>query len=330
MSLHVIKAGFATTIQDLGRFGFQSNGVPIGGAMDEYALMRANLLVGNNRGEACIEFLMGQSEVMFEEDTLIALAGSGSKAIIDEHEIPFHRAIKVKAGTTLKFKYSTFGMWKYLAVGGGFQLTKTLGSYSTYPTGGFGGLNGTWLNEKDRLLIKTSKSSLTKAIATSLSIGERKLSVAKWGVPFNKEDDSTPIRIIAGREWDWLTDESKTRLRNGPFSISNDSNRMGYRLEGNYLDKIINHELISTAVTKGTMQLTNQGQPVVLMADAQTVGGYPRVAQVISVDISRLAQKRVAEIVTFKMISWDEAESLFLVKEREMDEIEVSIRRRFS
>lgn len=330
MSLRLINAGFATTVQDLGRWGFQSSGVPVGGAMDVDGLRQANLLVGNEIDEPCIEFLTGEAEIKFKEQILIALCGQGSRAFIDTNEIPFGKAILVRAGAILKFKSSPVGMWKYLAVGGGFHLSKILNSYSTYRPAGFGGLNGHWLQHGDTLMINQSKTNLTKAIMASLNIEGNNFCAANWGIPIIKHEDTSSIRVFEGPEWHWLTEQSQQIISKRTFAIGLDSNRMGYRLKGEELKRKQKGELISTAVTKGVVQLTNQGQLIVLMADGQTVGGYPRIAQVASVDIPKLAQKRFKESIQFKIVSISEAERLYLEREKYLHGIARSIKDKFS
>ncbi len=332
MSLKILKAGIQKTIQDNGRWGFQSQGVPVSGAMDEDAFINANVLVGNDWQEASIELLLGDLEIKFDADTLIAICGKGSKAFIDDSQVPFEKSVLVKGSSVLTFKTQMNGMWSYLSVGGGLVLKKVLNSCSTYPTASLGGTTGRPL-VKEEIEINLNKSNLTTRIVESLPLLDGKdFRAASWGIPKNKtnESDVASIRVFEGHEWEWLSETEQQALLKKSFSIAPDSNRMGYRLIGQRMIRSDNRELISTAVTKGTIQLTNEGSLIVLMADSQTVGGYPRVAQVVAVDLPKLAQKLVGESVQFKMISFQEAERLFLIREKERQEIMKSIRAKFS
>ncbi len=325
-----IKAGLQVSVQDRGRWGFQSQGVPVSGAMDEDALVLANLLVGNNMDQACIELSSGSSEIKFENDSLIALCGHGLSAYLNGVAIPTERSILVKQGSMLKFKPDGNGMWTYLAVGGGFDLIRTLNSQSTYPLAGIGGATGKNIVTGDAIECNNIKSTLTIRIEASLKSEGRNLRIANWGVSKNRMMDRHIIRIYAGHEWDWLTEEGKKILLGRAFTLSINANRMGYRLLGEKLKRNDQTELISTTITQGTVQLTHEGSLIAAMADGQTVGGYPRVVQVAAVDLSKFAQIRIAESFRFELISFAEAENLFLVRAKERQAIANAIRLNFN
>jgi antagonist of KipI len=316
MSILFKKVSTLVTVQDGGRKGFQSQGVPVCGAMDEESFVQANMLVGNSRGAACLEIASGSLEILFETAYVIALTGGGTKAIGQDKAILFNRRAYLPAGTQVKFSPTHTGFWSYLALVGAIEIEPILGSQATYLPASFGGLEGRKLQGGDRLevTIKTEP----------LSIENQTIKADSWRI--TSTQNSSTIRLIQGPDFSRLTDKSKNDLANQNFTVSADSNRMGYRLSGKPLKVQNQAEIISTPVTRGTMQLTNDGTPIVLMADAQTIGGYPRIAQVAAVDIPRLAQKRAGEAVRFEFISYAEACALFLKREQEGVKTEMSIR----
>jgi antagonist of KipI len=324
MSIVVKRTGLLATLQDEGRTGFQSQGVPTSGAMDGDAFYHANLLVGNRANAACIEMAMHGNEFQFESRHLVAIAGGGSSAFCDNQTIIFNRPFVVDAGAIIKFQSDDSGVWSYLAVAGGFDIKHVLGSGSTYLLAGFGGLNGCALKAGDRLPVL--KSNQTRVI-TELVSDNHNVKTFNWGIPtiLNRN----PIRVYKGNEWSTLADKIQRQFLTQNFIVSADSNRMGYRLSGSKLKTKASVELISTAVMRGTIQLPHDGLPIVLMADAQTVGGYPRIAHVAAVDLPRLAQKRPGDHVRFSMISYEEALELFLANARERIQLQAGIRFKF-
>ena len=323
MSIVIIKPGLHATLQDAGRWGFQSQGVPVSGAMDEEALVTANLLVNNNRSECCLEFSSGVVELKFTQDIIFALSGRGMKASIKSSIVEFNRPMKVEPDSILKLQPKSNGNWTYLSVYGGFDIPKVLNSRSTYLPSSFGGLNGRRLKAADVIAIN-QMSDLNDSWKFRKQLS-KPVAFTNWGAitPLIQQES---IRIFSGNEWGWLSDSGKELVQKASFTISQDSNRMGYRLIGARPERTDNQELVSDAVAKGTIQLTNEGNLIVLMADGQTVGGYPRIAQVVAVDLPKLAQKRSGEEVRFNLISFEEAEQLFLDRERERNKLEAGIR----
>jgi antagonist of KipI len=315
MSIIINKIGTLATIQDGGRVGYQAQGVPVGGAMDDDAFTLANMLVGNAGNAACLEIASGNLELNFTQDCVIALTGGGMVALCDGKSIPFKRRVEIRAGATLNFSPASLGYWAYVAMTGGIDVEPVLGSQSTYLPANLGGLEGRQLSKGDRLEIADD--------IHFQSSHDQSINLPNWGVVASYNNDS--IRLFHGPDWERLTDESQRSLLQKSPRISTDSNRMGYRLSGQALTLRDNIELISTPVTRGTMQVTNDGTPIVLMADAQTIGGYPRIAQVAAVDLPRLAQVRPGESVRFQLISYDAACALFLTREQERKKTEIAI-----
>jgi antagonist of KipI len=323
--LQVIKSGTPVTVQDLGRWGFQSQGVPVAGPMDEDAFVQANLLVGNDLTDACLEIFSGPSEWSVTQDSLIALTGKGVNLIVQDRAVPANRSLWIKSGTTLKMKPTAHGSWSYLAIGGGVRADVIMNSRATYLPAGFGGLDGSMLKAGDRL-DPGQPSALTGRLEVLLARTASPYNPSRWGIAEANLSASNTIRIMAGPEWHWMSEAGQQRLTQAGFSVSPDSSRMGYRLNGPRLERSMDGEMLSSAVSKGTVQLTNDGALVVLMADGQTVGGYPRVGQVAAVDLPRLAQRRVGEHISFTVISVTEAEQLFLDRARERRQIRQAIK----
>lgn len=299
--MRIIKPGLLDTVQDAGRYGYQHLGINPGGAMDSIAMRIANALVGNMANEAVLEMHFPAAEMVFEATVLIALAGADFSASIDHKEVPLHHPVLVKQGAALKFIQKKKGSCVYLSVEGGFETMQWLGSSSTHLQVGAGGLEGRQLQKNDRLVLKKESNYL---FAENHSFFE----VLPWQAKVADFYSDGKIRCVAGNEFDLLNDASKKTLLATPFTISSSSNRMGYRLQGADLQTTVVKEMLSTAVTKGTIQLLPNGQLIVLMADHQTTGGYPRVGHIISTDISSLAQCGVGQTFHLQMITIEEAE----------------------
>ena len=330
MSVRIIKPGVQATLQDFGRWGFQSLGVPVSGAMDEDAYIRANLLVGNEEHEGCIEFTLHGAEIEFESDAVIALCGGGSTVIVNDAYVPFEKSVRIKRGSVLKFKPHQQGCRCYLAIAGGLRIKKVLNSQSTYLPARLGGLQGRMLQPHDRLGINPHKSVLAERIERSLPVNTTNFAVASWSIPSKETVSQNSIRIYSGAEWNWLANEDQKKITANALTISPSSNRIGYRLQGVKIKKQTTEELVSASVTKGTVQLTPEGNLIILMADGQTTGGYPRIAQVAAVDLPRCAQLQIGAQIQFQLISFAEAEDLFLRRAHEREETKRSITTRFS
>jgi KipI family sensor histidine kinase inhibitor len=290
--LRVVNAGMFTTVQDLGRRGQRAAGVPSSGAMDEIAARLVNLLVGNEDDAAVIEMTLLGPEIEFLSDTLIALGGAefaGCEA---------WRPVAVKAGQRIKFGAATKGCRGYLAVAGGINVPAVLGSRSTYVRAALGGWEGRALCVGDVLPLQP----VTRSVAEHWWVDQRILP----------EYSATPtVRVVLGPQagefgGEWLRAE---------FKVTPQSDRMGMRLAGTSLVRAISGDLSSSAVVPGTVQVPPDGQPIVLMADAQTIGGYPQLAHVISVDLPLLAQLRPGDAVRFHAVAIGDAHQLWLARE---------------
>lgn len=322
MSLRIIKAGISTTLQDAGRRGFQAAGVPVSGAMDLDSMRLANILCGNDPGTVVLETTLHGAEWLAEEEQLIAFSGAGATLLINNQPAPYNKAIRVRACSLLSLKPSPVGCRSYLAVAGGFKSKMDLKSASTYKPALFGGYQGRALKAGDLLEWNPERSSVSEKIFQSLLLNGKDFTVAGWSADFNCSSDSKIVRIFRGPEWDWFNHRDQDKLFNDSFGISNQSDRMGYRLTGSPLNLSEKKEMLSTAVCKGVIQVTHDGNLVLLMADAQTTGGYPRIAVAAAADLSACAQLRPGDRVHFVEISIDDAVGLITKKETILKQVE--------
>lgn len=289
----VLKAPPFATVQDLGRTGHLHAAVPRAGALDPLGLIVANLLVGNSRGAAAIEWGVAGGEVRFERDSIIALSGATAIATLGGRSLAPDRAERARAGERLTIERIETGAWVYLAVDGGIDVPPVLGSLATYLPAHFGGLEGRLLRTGDRL-------PFGSAAATAPS---RKQPPA--GLRTGNTDE--PIALLPGPDrglpvapaWDWL-------LRT-EFRVSRAVSRMGYRLEAPPLTLALPGDRPSAPACPGTVQLPPGGEPIVLMPDGPTVGGYLRIAVVATTELGRLAQRNPGERVRFRSIALSEA-----------------------
>ena len=312
VAIEVIKPGAFTTLQDLGRHGYQHLGVPVGGAMDEVSHRLANALVGNPASSPTLEITLLGPTFRFEGDALVACCGANLAMTIDGEAVPHAAAARVPAGATLQFGRRVTGLRAYLAVRGGLAADTVMGSASTYARGGFGGHHGRALRKGDTLLLRTSDPSPPQRSAQALAATTKLLAAM---------DDPGPIRVLRGPEWHEFTATAQAAWLAEGWRIGAQSERMGYRLEGPALARTAARDILSEAVAFGTVQVPPDGQPIVLMADRQTTGGYPRIAQVAAVDLPRLAQRAPGEYVRFATIGVEAAQHLLIERSHLLDDL---------
>lgn len=327
MTVTVLKPGLMTTVQDQGRPGYQKNGVSPSGVMDRWALRLANVLVGNNENAACLEITLLGPSLYFNSDEQIAIAGADLTAAIGGSNIPLYRPVWIKKGQTLTFGHPKTGCRAYLAFAGGIEVPVILGSRSTFLPAGFGGFHGRKLHVQDVLSIgKRPNSPQTAGRFESIKTASRFLA-APWTVapsilPYR---DPHLIHIIKGSEWDLFAGNAQERLLAEPFTISPQANRMGYRLEGPLLKMTTAAHLVSAPVSTGTIQVPAGGRPIILLADRQTTGGYPKIAHVISADLPKLAQAKPGDRITFQMTTMTDAQKRLFDQETRLEFITARI-----
>jgi len=295
MEVTVIRAGMLTTVQDLGRRGRLSEGVPNGGAADPFALRVANLLVGNPEDAPALEITLTGPELEFGEAAWVAVCGARFEGM------PAWRPLRVEPGVRLKFGRRTQGCRAYLAVSGGIDVEPVMGGRGTFLAAGLGGFQGRALREGD--IVRLSAS--TRSPAGHWSMDERML-------PHYSKDPT--VRVLPGAH----AKEFGDALFSGRFVVTPRSDRMGIRLEGPSLARLAGGDIVSSAVAPGTVQVPPDGHPIVLLADAQTLGGYPRIAHAAAVDIPLLAQLAPGDGVRFIRSSLAEAHALAHAQEHEL------------
>ncbi len=319
MSLAIMKPGWLTTVQDLGRTGLQQYGVIAGGAMDPLALRVANLLVGNEEGDAALEITMIGPDIRFESACLIAVCGGDLSAACDGTPIPLWRPVYVRQGARLTFGAARKGCRAYVAVAGGVDVPPRLNSRSTYLRAGIGGFQGRPLRQGDRLALRPASPQSRRAMrALERAAGDSPYATSAWSVSCELVPKYRPdpvVRVTAGTELGLFDEASVRRFFGEGFRVLPQSDRMGYRLSGGGLTLKEPVEMISAAVTFGTVQAPMEGGPIVLMADRQTTGGYPRIAQVISVDLPLLAQLNLGDRVRFRPVGLEEAQRQYMLRE---------------
>jgi antagonist of KipI len=309
MNLIVRSAGFLTSVQDLGRTGFRQSGVSVGGALDSHALRVANALVGNDDNAAGIEATLGQVRLQFDDERLVAWCGGAFAVRINDDGLPPGHAGLVAKNEQLTIVAPDDGGRAWLAISGGIDVPLILGSRSTDLRGNFGGHDGRALRDGDVLpLFKGRRFQIAAPW------------ISDWGAPTpwaaTAHRDAF-LRIVRGAHWDHFTPESQNSLVTSSFSVTPDSDRMGARLDGPELERIDAADFLSEAVAPGTMQVPPNGKPILLLGDCQTIGGYPKIAHVITVDLPIAAQLRPGDPVRFHEVSL--AEALDLLREREED-----------
>lgn len=279
MSLEVIDVSGLATIQDSGRKGWRRFGVPTSGPMDIFAFRAANALAGNPSNFAVVEIGLGDITFRALQDCIIAVTGTGYNLAIYLWEFPLWSSFFVHSGWTIRFNKMDNGIWAYLAIAGGVQTQPVLGSRSTYLRGVFGGLEGRQLQVGDRIPTGRPLYALDGLAARTLPIEARP-----------SYSDHPVIDVVMGPQTKYFSNESIQTFLSSDYSVSLTSDRMGYRLEGPPLTQRGKTELISEGMTFGAIQVPASGQPIVMMADCPTTGGYPKIAAVTSADLPLLAQ----------------------------------------
>ncbi len=315
MSLQVLKPGLLSTIQDRGRIGYQKWGVVVGGAMDLYAHRSANMLLGNNEYSPSLEITMSGSVFKWQKNTWISICGGDLSPEINDERVPQWRPIFVKKNSILSFKKTTQGCRSYIAVRDGFNMEPVMNSFSTYTRGAFGGYEGRPLRQGD--VLEYDECQYEESFIPSWYMNK---------LLFYNEESPVVIRCIVGQEYDLFTEASQQELFSAELKLSPDSDRMGYRLRGIPFQLKKPFEMISEAVTMGTIQVPPNGEPILLMADRQTTGGYPRIAQIAAVDLSILAQLKPGDSFRLVEISHEQTEQLYLQREQDMTSIKTGIR----
>ncbi|WP_422015973.1 biotin-dependent carboxyltransferase family protein [Roseateles sp.] len=305
--IEILRAGPLATVQDLGRNTWRDRGISRCGALDELALAQGNLLVGNPVDAAGLEFTLGPATLRFDADGCIAITGTDGEARLDGQPLyPWWRH-RVRAGQTLKLAAPRERMRSYVAVAGGIAVPEALGSRSTDLKAGFGGLAGRALRDGDRL-----------PLATPAALPWRRIGIRPpaW--------DST-VRVLHGPEHDEFSAAAREAFWAADWQVTPQSNRMGYRLAGPALVREHGGELASHGVLPGVIQVPPAGQPIVLLADAQTTGGYPKIGVVIRADLWKLGQLRLGARLRFVPCTPDDAVAALREQRWLLDQMRIAL-----
>ena len=307
--LKVLAPGLHTTVQDLGRPGYQAFGVPVSGALDGFSLRLANALVGNRLGTPAIEILISGPAFEVVADTVrVALAGAGAGLAIGAEKKRFAagQSVTVPRGEVVQVIVGHQSASCYLAVEGGIAVPLVLGSASTYVRAAIGGLDGRALRQGDFVPL---------AIARASDRPELRLSSPVPGI------GDQPIRVVLGPQQEYFTEEAVATLLDNEFRISQSADRMGMRLDGTLLRHRRGWDIVSDAIMTGAIQVPGSGQPILLLADHQTTGGYPKIATVISADLRVVGSRRPGDSLRFAEVTVETAEALCRDAERLLTEM---------
>ena len=308
MSINVLKPGFQSTIQDLGRNGFSHYGISKSGAADDLSIRLGNLIVGNNENAASIEMTLVGGEFKFDIDSTIVLTGSKFAAMIDNKSIPFNEIVKISTNQTLSIGQTMEGARCYLAVKGGIDVTNVFSSKTTHLTSKMGGIDGRALIKDDQLMIGKSMTGVAPIVYNNIL-----------------DINMSKLLIIKGIQENYISKLTWKKFLNQEYKVSNLSSRMGIRLEGESLNLENNNEIITEGVPLGAIQLPRSGNPIISFVEHQTTGGYPKIANVISSEMHKVGQLKPGDKFKFELISLDEAEKLHFERENIFDEMKNNV-----
>lgn len=298
-SLTVVKPGMLTTVQDTGRRGYQGLGVPVSGPMDAYSHRLANQALGNDPKAAALEITLLGPELLADGDLRCAIAGAEIPCTVDGVAAPYNEPFAVPSGARLRFGARSKGARATLAVGGGFDLPETLGSRATHLVSHMGPFGGRALRAGDVLPVKRAASHASRVV----------------GRPLDLPSGGARVRIVSAAHRERFTDDAWGLLVRAQFIVSPQSNRMGYRLDGPALGHVRGADMLSEAMPIGAIQVPASGQPILLMAERQTTGGYPTIANVITADLPIAGQLAPGDWIAFDEVS--HADALAALRERE-------------
>lgn len=308
MGIRVLSPGPLTTLQDIGRNGYQQYGFTPAGAMDARALRLGNLLVGNDENEAALEMTMLGGTFAFDTAVVVAVTGADMQPMLnDVMRMPLNTAFPVQPGQTLSFGAAKDGCRCYLAVAGGFDVPLVMGSKSTHIKSGVGGFGGRALKAGDEL-------GLLCPVQTVPKMGRTLVPYAPYG-------NQAVIRVVPGPQRDYFTDAGVKTFSTSTYTVTPQSDRMGYKLDGGGIEHAQGADIISDAIVFGSIQVPSAGQPIIMMADRQTTGGYAKIATVCAVDLPLLAQRKPGDTLRFELITVRRAQQLLHAQQREFNRL---------
>ncbi len=306
-NIEILQPGLLTTVQDDGRWGYQKYGMPVAGAMDQLSLNIANLLVGNDPNEAVLEATMMGPRIKFNTEEIISITGANMDPKVNDRKIPMWQSIKLAPGDILSFGASKDGLRTYIAFNKCLDIPVIMNSKSTFLRGEIGGHEGRSLKAGDIIELEAKEPSNTGSKLSSKYIA--------------KYEDENKIRVVLGPQNDHFDQENIDKFFQSTYTITTESDRMGYRLDGPKIEHIDGPDIISDGISFGSVQVPGHGSPIIMMADRQTTGGYTKIGTVITPDLSILAQMKPNTKIKFENISIEESQKEYLNYKKKLEEI---------
>lgn len=311
MGIRVLKGGMLTTVQDLGRTGYQSQGFSVAGVMDVRSFKIANLLLDNPENEPVLEFTLIGPTLEFTSATIIAITGGDFQPTVNDEPVPMYTALYMNKGDILKFKSARTGSRGYIAFSSYLEVPVVMGSRCTNLKSKIGGFKGRKLQEGDYMNFRIKRRYLPFFLSRKLEIDD----VNEF------EKDETILRVVMGPQDDRFSKQGIETFLNSEYIVTSDFDRMGCRLEGPYIAPKESSDIISDGIAFGSIQVPSHGKPIILLADRQTTGGYAKIATVASVDIPKLVQRKTDHKIRFKAITVQEAQELYKKELKELDKM---------
>ncbi|MDD6435883.1 MAG: biotin-dependent carboxyltransferase family protein [Clostridiales bacterium] len=308
MGIRILKGGMLTTVQDMGRTGYQSQGFSVAGVMDIKSFHIANLLLDNPENEAVLEFTLIGPTLEFTSETIIAITGGDFSPTINGEKAPMYTAIYMKKGDILKFGSARTGSRGYIAFSSYLKIPVVMGSRCTNMKSGIGGFKGRKLMDGDYINFRIKRRYLPFFLSRHLE-------------PEDFDQDKVTLRVVMGPQDHRFSKQGIETFLNEEFTVTSQFDRMGCRLEGPFIAPKTTSDMISDGIAFGSIQVPSHGKPIILLADRQTTGGYAKIATVASVDIPKLVQRKTDHKIRFTAITVEEAQRLYLEAERELDEM---------
>ena len=306
MGIRILKGGMYTTVQDLGRTGYQSQGFPVAGVMDVRSFKIANLLLDNPENEAVLEFTLIGPTLEFTSATIVAITGGDFQPVVNGEPAPMYTALYMNKGDILKFKSARTGSRGYIAFSSYLDIPVVMGSRCTNTKSGIGGFKGRKLQAGDYINFRIKRRYLPFFLSRKLELDE-----------FDQEE--AEIRVIMGPQDDMFSRQGIETFLNSEYTVTSDFDRMGCRLEGPFIAQKETSDIISDGTVFGSVQVPSHGKPIILLADRQTTGGYAKIATVASVDIPKVVQRKTDHKIRFRAITVEEAQELYLKEVQELD-----------
>ena len=311
MGIEIIKGGLMTTVQDAGRRGYQRFGMGVSGAVDVHSYHYANILVGNEKNEAVLEATMIGPSIRFQSDSVIAITGGDLSPSLDGKVCPMYQAVPVSAGSVLSFGMMKSGCRAYIAFAGGLEIYPVMGSRSTYIKANLGGFEGRKLKDSDEIAFAHSgfvPKNLEKRILPE-ELRFESVAAARGG-----SVREYTVRVLLGPQDDRFTAKGLETFLHSPYKVTDQFDRMGCRLTGPKIEHVTDGNIITDGIAFGAIQVPDSGEPIIMLSDRQTTGGYAKIASIINVDMPLIAQAKTGDTIRFVKTDIDTAQDLFIAQ----------------